>query len=118
MSDFYSGEGRLLRVIKREGGRALVVDCLKKTMPEWVGEATLGAFEAADESADAEAGVAAYAEALEALGYTPFADSLNGGAAFTKETTLDDGVHTFYVEAVSDGYLILVFFDMANIDNL
>ncbi len=31
MSDFYSGEGRLLRVIKREDGRVLVVDCLKKT---------------------------------------------------------------------------------------
>ncbi len=85
---------------------------------DWTEDPMLPMLVYGDESADAEAGVAAYAEALEALGYTPFADSLNGGAAFTKETTLDDGVHAFYVEAVNDGYLILVFFDMANIDNL
>lgn len=54
----------------------------------------------------------AYGEVLEGLGYQSFAESLNGGLAYTKE--LENGI-TLYLEAVNDyGTFCLIFMDFAN----
>lgn len=120
MSDFYSGEGRLLRVIKREDGRVLVVDCLKKTMPEWVGEATLDAFEAADESAakerlgaianydelDPKAKKAARERYASISGVLPFVGDMPERAARTRQAASDYKVSKETIRQRLVAYLI------------
>ena len=38
-------ENQIIRVLKSQGGKALVIDCIKRTMPKWVADDSLSYFD-------------------------------------------------------------------------
>lgn len=63
--------------------------------------------------------IESYCLCLEELGYSPFEESLNGGNAYTKATTVDGHSKTIYAEILDyDGSFTIVLMDVDNFDQI
>lgn len=48
-NDLLKKEDVIVRVLHIDGERVLVIDCVKKTMPQWISKKTLEEYDACDE---------------------------------------------------------------------